>query len=132
MFPESLEHSSSAFMMEGYVILGVDSHVIHVDLKPLFWEHIHKDIIHESLESGGSIAEPKEHDSGFKESQGGDESSFPLIFLSDANVVISPMNVKFGEQGGFFHIIDEFGNQGERVGISDSVGVQVVVILAGA
>ena len=132
MFPESLEHSSSVFMMEGYVILGVDSHVVHVDLKPLFWEHIHKDMIHESLESGGSIAETKEHDGVFKESHGGDESGFPLIFLSDANVVISLTNVKFGEQGGFFHIVNEFGDQGERVGISDGGGVQVVVILAGA
>ena len=41
------------------------------------------------------------------------------------------MNVKFGEQSGFFHIIDEFGNQGERIGISDGVGVQIAVILAG-
>ena len=117
--------------MESYIILGVDSHVVHVDLKPLLWKHICKDMVHESLEGGGSIAEPKEHDGGFKESHGGDESGLPLIFLSDANVVISPTNVEFGEQGGFFHVINEFGNQGERIGISDSVGVQVAVVLAG-
>ena len=110
MFPKSLEHTSSAFVMEGYVVLGVDSHVVHVDLKPLFWEHICKDMIHESLESGGSVAETKEHDGGFKESHGGDKSSFPLILLLDANVVIFPTNVEFGEQGGFFHVVDEFGD----------------------
>ena len=80
---------------------------------------------------GGGIAEPKEHDGGFEESHGGNESGFPLIFLSDVNVVISPTNVEFGEQGGFFHVVNEFRDQGERVGISDGVGVQVVVILAG-
>ena len=130
MFPKSLEHMLSVFVMEGYIILGVDSHVVHVDLKPLFWEHICKDMVHESLESGGSIAETKEHDGGFEEFHGGDESGFSLIFLLDVNVVISPVNVKFGEQGGFLHVIDEFRNEGEWIGISDGVGVQVAVILA--
>ena len=131
MLSESLEHTSGVLMVESYVILGVDSYVVHVDLKPLVQKHICKDMVHESLEGGGSVAEPKEHDGGFKESYGGDESSLPLIFLSDANVVISPTNVKFGEQDGFFHVVDEFGDQGERIGISDSVGVQVARVLAG-
>ena len=118
--------------MEGYIVFGVDPHVIHVDLKPLFWEHICKDMVHESLEGGGSIAESKEHDSGFKESHGGNESGFPLIFLLDADVVISRTNVEFGEQGGLLHVINEFWDEGEWIGISDSVGVQVVVILTWA
>ena len=131
MFSESLEYASGALMMEGYVILGVDSHVVHVDLKPLLRKHICEDVVHESLEGGGSVAEPKEHDSGFKESHGGDKSGLPLILLSDANVVISLTNVEFGEKGGFFHVIDEFRDQRERIGISDGVGVQVAVVLAG-
>ena len=32
MFPESLEYLLSAFMMEVYIVLGVDSHIIHVNL----------------------------------------------------------------------------------------------------
>ena len=39
------------------------------------------------------------------------------------NVVVSPANVKFGEQSGFFHVINEFSDQGERVGVSDGMGV---------
>ena len=132
MFSELLKHLSSAFVMEGCIILGVDSHVVHVDLKPLLCEHIHEDMVHESLEGRGSIAESKEYDGGFEESHGGNESSFPLIFLPDANIVISPMNVEFGEQGGFLHAINEFQNEGEWIGISDSVGVQVAVILTWA
>ena len=131
MFSESLEPTSGALMMEGDIIFGVDSHVIHVDFKPLLRKHICKDVVHEGLKGGGSITESKEHDSGFKESHGGDESGLSLIFLSDANVVISPMNVEFGEQGGFFHVVDEFGDQGERIGISDGMEVQVAVVLAG-
>ena len=131
MLFESLEYLSGVLMMESHVILGVDSHVVHVDLKPLLQKYICEDMVHESLEGGGSVAEPKEHDGGFKESHGGDESGLPLILLSDANVVITPTNVEFGEQGGFFHVIDEFGDQRERIGISDGVGVQVAVVLAG-
>ena len=131
MLPELLEHTLGVFMIEGYIILGVDSHVVHVDLKPPLQKHVCKDMVHESLESGGSIAEPQEHDGGFKESHVGNESSFPLVFLSDVNVVISPTNVKLGEQDGFLHVVNEFGDQGERVSILDGVGVQVVVILAG-
>ena len=130
MLSESLEHTLGAFMVEGYIILGVDSHLMHIGLKPLLWEHIHEDMVHESLEGGGGIAESKEHDGGFKESHGGNESSFPLILLLNANVVISPTNVEFGEQGGLLHVIDEFQDEGEWIGISDCVGVQVVVILA--
>ena len=89
-------------------------------------------MIHESLEGGGSVAESKEHDSGFEESHGGNESGFPPIFLSNVNVVISPTNVEFGEQGGLLHVIDVFQDEGEWIGISDSVGVQVAVILAWA
>ena len=123
MFSESLEHSSGAFMMEGDVILGVDSHIIHVDLKPLLWKHIRENVVHEGLKGGGGITESKEHDRWFEESHGSDESSLPLIFLLDANIVIFPTNVKFGEQGGFFHVVDELGDQGERIGVLDGVRV---------
>ena len=81
MLPELLEHMLGTFMVEGCIILGVDSHIIHVDFKPLLWEHICKDVIHECLEHGGSVAKSEEHDSGFKESHGGNESGFPLILL---------------------------------------------------
>ena len=131
MFSELLEHTSGVLMVENYIVLGVDSHVIHVDLKPFLQKYICKDVVHESLEGGVCVAEPKEHDSGFKESHGGDESGLPLIFFLDVNGVISPMNVEFGEQGGFFHIVDELRDQGKGIGISDGVGVQVAVVLAG-
>ena len=45
----------------------------------------------------GGVTEPKEHDSGFKKSHRGNEGSLPLILLLDANVVISPATVEFGE-----------------------------------
>ena len=77
----------------------MDAKVIHVDLQSFFSEHVSEDMVHECLECGGCITESEEHDSGFEESHGGYEGSFPLVFLSNVDVVVSPTNVKFGEQG---------------------------------
>ena len=87
-------------------------------------------MVYECLKHGGSIAKSEEHDSGFKESHGSDESSFPLVFFLNVDVVVSPVNVKPGEQGGFFHVINEFRNKGKRVCVSGSMGVQVVIVPA--
>ena len=48
------------------------------------------------------------------------------------DIVVSPSDVKFDKQGGFFHVINEFGDEGQGVGISDCMGVQVAIILAWA
>ena len=98
MFPKLLEYTPHSFVMETQVVLGVDAEVVHVDLQPLFPEHVGEDMVHERLERGGCVAESKEHDGGFEESHGSDESSFPLVFFSNTDIVVSPANVKFGEQ----------------------------------
>ena len=56
-------------------------------------------MVHECLEHGQCITKSEEHDGGFKEFHGGDESCFPLVFLSNMDVVVSPVDVKLGEQG---------------------------------
>ena len=101
----------------------MDAKVIHVDLQPFFPDHIGEDMIHECLECGWCVTKSEEHDGGFEEPHGGDESCFPLVFLPNANVVVSPADVELGEQGRLFHIIDQFWDKRKRVGIPDSVGV---------
>ena len=103
---------SGAFMMECKISLGVDAQVIHVNFQPVLGYHIGKDMIHEGLKSGWSIAEPKEHDGGFKESKRGDEHSLPLIFFLNMNVIEFPLNVEFGKNHGVFHVIDQFRDKG--------------------
>ena len=41
-----------------------------------------------------------------------DECGIPLVSILDSNVVISPSDVKFGEDGGVFDLINEVGNKG--------------------
>ena len=40
MLSKVLENSSGLFVVEGEIVFGVDSHIIHVDLKPLLRNHV--------------------------------------------------------------------------------------------
>ena len=89
-------------------------------------------MVHESLEGGRGVAETKEHNGWFEESKWGDEGSLPLVFLSDAYVVIPPSYIELGEEVSVLHVIDERGNEREGVGVSDGVTVEISVVLAEA
>ena len=67
MFPELLKNPSGSFMVEGKIILGVNAHVVHVDFKPFFRDHVCTDMVHERLEGGGCVGETEEHDCWFIE-----------------------------------------------------------------
>ena len=86
----------------------MDAEVVHIDFKPMFSNHISKDVVHKRLERGWGIAEPKEHNCGFKESERSDKRSLPLIRFLNSDVVIPPTDVKLGGQGGILHVVDEF------------------------
>ena len=104
--------------------------VVHIDLEPSLSDHVSEDMIHECLKSRRGIAETKEHYGGFKEAERSDECCFPLVFLPNANVVIAPSNIKFGEQCGVLHIIDQLRDEGKRIPIANSVGIEISIILA--
>ena len=104
--------------------------VVHIDLEPLFGNHISENVIHECLKSGRGVTEPKKHYGRLKETKRGDERRFPLIVLSDADIVIAPSNIEFGEQCRVLHVINQFGDEGKRIPIANSVGVEISIILA--
>ena len=63
-------------------------------------------MVHEFLEHQRSIAEAEKHDCGFIEAEESNECSLPLIFIVNANIIISPLDIEFGEEGGVFHVIN--------------------------
>ena len=79
---------------------GVDEEIIHVDNEPSFGNHIAEGVVHETLESGGGVGKSKEHHGWFEESFVGDEGCFPLVTILDSYVVVSPPDVKLGEDLG--------------------------------
>ena len=118
-------------MVEGKVIFGVDTDVVHINCQPFFCYHIGEDMVHKGLECRWCIAKPEEHHCWFEESKGSDEGSFPLVFFTNVDVVIVPPDVKFREEGGIFHVINEFWDEQQRVHISNGVGIEIPVVLAG-
>ena len=103
--------------------------VVHIDLEPPFGDHIGENVVHERLKSRRGVAEPKKHYGGFKETKRGYERCFPLIFFSDADIVITPSNVEFGEQCRVLHVINQLRDEGKRVPVANSVGVEISIIV---
>ena len=68
MFLKALEDFSGSLVVEGKVILNVNTHVIHVDLEPFFCNHVCTYVIHKHLECRGGIGESEEHNSWFVKS----------------------------------------------------------------
>ena len=93
--------------------------------------HNTEEVIHEMLECGWRVGEAEEHNGGFKEAFMGDKGGFPLVAIFDVDIVIAPTDVKFGKQFGIFELINEVRDKGERVSISNSVFIQISVILVG-
>ena len=117
-------------MVEGKVIFGVDADVVHINFQPFFHYHIGKDVVHKGLECRQCVAKPEEHHCWFKKSQGGNKGGFSLVFFTNVDVVIAPSDVKFHEEGGILHVVDEFRDEQQRVCILDGVGVEISVVLA--
>ena len=93
-------------MVEFEIVLGMDTKVIHVNFEPLFSDHVHKNMVHESLEGRWSITEAKEHHGQFIEAKRGDECCLPLVVFLDTDVVVTPMDIELGEYRGFLHIVN--------------------------
>ena len=61
----------------------------------------------------------------------GDEGGFSLMPIFDLDIIVSSLDVKFGEDFRSLEFIDEVGNERERVCITDSVFVNIAIVLAG-
>jgi hypothetical protein len=71
--------------------------VIEIDCNFAFSNQICKDGIHQCLECGRQVGEPKEHDAWFKKTLICDEGCVPFIAFFDPNVVVALPNIKLSE-----------------------------------
>ena len=117
--------------MEGG-IGGVDEEIIHIDNEPSFSDHIAEGVVHEALEGSGGIGEAKEHYSGFEESLVSDEGCLPLMAIFNSYVVIPPPYIKLGENRGMSQFVHEIRDEGEGIGVTNGVFIDVSIVLAGA
>ena len=52
--------------------------------------------------------------------------------IFDPVVVVTPMDVELGEDFSFFELVYKVRDEGKRVGVSNSMLFQVMVVLAGS
>ena len=84
------------------------------------------------MEGGRGVSETEEHHGRFKESFVGNEGSFPLMPIFDSNIIVSPSDIKLGEDFHPLEFIDKVRNEGERVCITDSMFIDIAIVLTGS
>ena len=123
MFIESLKYMSGLIMVKCESSTCMNIKIVHVDFEPLFSNHVIENVIYKCLECRRSIVETEEHDHGFIKTERGDESCFPLVQFLDSNVVVTLLNVKLGKVNRVLHIINEFGDERQWIGIVNCIGI---------
>ena len=97
---EKVKNVVDNLSMKGGVIWSGDQDVVHVNkdhIRVLQFEGL-EDAIHYTLEGCGSIALSKQHNHGLEESKRRFECGFPLVSVSDADIVVPPLNIELCEE----------------------------------
>jgi len=81
------------------------------------------------LEGGRTVGHSEEHYKGFKEAVIGTEGYFPFVSGLDSYIIETPSDVKLCEVLGSTELGDKFGDEGERVPVLDSYGIQCAIVL---
>ncbi|KAF9801238.1 hypothetical protein IEO21_10174 [Rhodonia placenta] len=72
---------------------------------------IQEDVIHHGLEGCGGIGEAKEHHQGFVQSPVSHKGHLPFVTGFDADVVVSPSDIKFRKERSATELIHHLSNQ---------------------
>ena len=81
-------------------------YVVHIDGDAPFINEVMKYGVHHCLEGGWQVSEAKEHYSWFVEPFIGDECCFPPVLLFNKDFIVSPINVKPGEEGASLELVN--------------------------
>ena len=108
-FVQYLVYQSSVM---GEVVRGGDQDVVHVNYNLSCACEFAKGCVHHCLKGAWGVYESKEHDVWFVEAQIDFEGSLPLVSFLNMDVVVSPVNIQFSEEGGILEPINKFWDQG--------------------
>ena len=92
-------------------------------------DQVPQDVVRHGLEGGRGVGEPKEHDRRLEEPPVGAEGCLPLVSLLYPHVVVTPVDVRIGEDPGPLQLVDELLYQGQGVAILDRAFIQLPVVL---
>ena len=106
-----------------------DQNIVQVHYYDPFSYESSEDVVHHSLEGGGTVGHSKKHHERFKEATVGAEGRFPFVSGLDAYVIETPANVKFCEVSGSTELGDELGDERKGVPVFDGYSVQHAIVL---
>ena len=106
-----------------------DQNVIQVYHYDPFSYESSEDVVHHSLEGGGTVGYSKEHHERLEETAVGVEGHFPFISGLDTYVIETPSDIKFCEVPGSAELGDEFGDEREGVPVLDGYDIQRAIVL---
>ena len=115
MFLEPSEDFAYVFLVFAHIV-RVDQDVVKIDGHANV-EKISKDVVHESLESGGCIGETKWHDKPFEGSVSGPKGCLPFITGCDTNEVVCMSEVYLGIDTSFTRSVKEVGDKGKGISV---------------
>jgi hypothetical protein len=128
IFSEPTQYFSDMSDVIGEVVGLIEDHkVVEISGQP-FIKDIAEDVIHEVLESGGSVGETEGHDTELVRPVASSKSRFPFVAFCYPNVVVSGPKVEFGEDLSFSETVQEGLDSGNGVPVFHSEVVQGSVI----
>ena len=109
--------------------LHEDQNVVQVHHYDPFGYESSEDVVHHSLEGGGTVGHSEEHHKRLEETVVGAEGCFLFISGLDTYIIETPPDVKLCEVFGSTELGDELGDEEEGVLVLDSYSVQHAIVL---
>jgi len=109
--------------------LHKDQNVVQVHHYDPFSYESSEDVVHHSLEGGGTVGHFKEYHERLKEAMVSVEGRFPFISGLNTYIIETPLDIKFCEVPGSVELGDEFGDERKEVPVLDGYGVQRTIVL---
>src|ERR1700748_3546425 len=95
--------------------LSEDENVVHVNNHHPLINELFEQLIHHSLECGGTVAQSKENDKWLEQSPVGSKCCLPLVAVFDPNIIIPPADIELGKVFCPRHLTHEVRDQWEWV-----------------
>ena len=109
--------------------LRKDQDVIQVHHYDPFGYESSEDVVHHSLEGGGTVGHSEEYHERLEETIVGAEGCLPFISGLDTYVIEIPLDIEFCEVPGSAELGDELGDEREGVPVLDGYSVQRAIVL---
>jgi hypothetical protein len=126
MVSKSLQNNSEMVHMLLFT-LRVDQDVVNEDHDKLVWLR-HEYGVHQVHEMCRSISESKRHNQILLQPIPGGEGGLRKVFWTDLDLMITQMKIDLGEDFSTGKLIEKNINEGQRIFVLDSDGIQRSVV----